>query len=80
MHSTVVPAGQLIDGGMISSTVKTCEQLLTFPQLSAMEYVRVTVFGHTPVEVWLTNVKLATFIPQLSDAVPPAAINCARVV
>ena len=30
-----------------------------------MEYVRVTVLGHTPVEVWLTNVKLPAFSPAI---------------
>ena len=55
-------------------------QLLTFPQLSAMEYVRVTVRGHNPVVVWLTKVKLPATSPQLSDVAPPAVVNWARVV
>ena len=62
-------------GGVLSSTVKFCAQLLTLPQLSAMLYVRVTVLGQSPEAVWLTRVKLPTTSPQLSEAVPPAAVN-----
>ena len=74
-QATDILAGQVMAGGVLSSTVKFCAQLLTLPQLSAMLYVRVTVLGQSPVAVWLTRVKLPTTSPQLSEAVPPAAVN-----
>ena len=78
-QSTVVPAGQAIAGGVLSLTVNTCEQEETLPQESAIEYVLVIVLGQVPDAVWLTSVNEDVSSPQLSDAVPAAAVNCARV-
>ena len=35
MHSTVMSAGQVIDGGVLSSTVSVCTQGAVLPQLSS---------------------------------------------
>ena len=74
-QSTVVPAGQVIAGGVLSLTVNAWEQEDTFPHESAMEYVLVTVLGQVPEAAWLTSENEEVTSPQLSEAAPPAAEN-----
>src|SRR5690606_40188283 len=49
-HSTVTLAGQVITGGVVSSTVIVCTQSLALPQLSTAVHVRSMVYvsGHEP--------------------------------
>ena len=63
----------------MSSMTIVCWHCPVFPQLSAIVYVLVTVRGHVPASVCVI-VKDAATIPQLSVAVPPPAMNAARVL
>ena len=75
--AVIVP---VIVGTVVSFTVTVCEHVLTFPLLSLIEYTRVIISGQVlPSEVLLTKVKLAVSIPSLSVALPPAAINSAKL-
>src|SRR5690606_40953694 len=49
-HSTVTLAGQIITGGVVSSTVIVCTQSIALPQLSTAVHVRSIVYvsGHEP--------------------------------
>src|SRR5512133_1163734 len=78
MQATVTSAGHTITGAMLSLTVMICTHVAVFPHRSSTWYVRVYTFGQFPaVEVSLNKIKLVGSIPQLSVAVPPAAVNAA---
>jgi hypothetical protein len=54
VHAIVTFAGQLVNtGGVLSSTVITCTQVLVFPQSSVASHVRVIVYscGHVPLAI-----------------------------
>jgi len=69
-QSIVTSSGQLIIGGVLSSTKMVCTQLLELPQSSAATQVRVIVrsCGHDPATVTSLNVNVAV-ASQLSVAV-----------
>src|SRR5262245_52614704 len=66
----VIFGGQLIIGGVLSSTKIVCAQVLVLPQSSAATHVRVIVrsCGHEPATVTSLNVNVAV-ASQLSVAV-----------
>src|SRR5512133_586203 len=77
-HTAVNAGGQLITGTSRSFTVMSCVHVAVFPHRSSTWYVRVYTFGQFPaVEVSLNKIKLVGSIPQLSVAVPAAAVNAA---
>ena len=78
-HWIVEPGGQVKAGGILSPTVNICVQVAVLLHESFIEYFLVTVLGQVPVAVWLTIVNVEITKPQLSEADPPAAENCARV-
>jgi hypothetical protein len=73
-HSTVVLAGQLIDGGVASTTVMVCVQLNEFPQSSVAVHVlvMVSVFPQPAAEL-SENVIVAVPQPSVPVAVPVLA-------
>lgn len=78
VHCIVTLIGQVITGGVLSSTTIVCMQLLELPQSSVATQVREMVLscGHAPPEV--TSLKVTVGVPsQLSVAVavPFAAGN-----
>ena len=74
-----MPAGQVNVGGVLSPTVNICEQVAVLLHESFIEYVLVTVLGQDPVAVWLARINVDVTRPQLSEVVPPADVNCARL-
>ncbi len=68
-HSTVTGPGQVIDGGVLSSTVIVCVQSAKFPHASVARYVRTMVPPQAPPERAVSPSQLTVTAPQLSDAV-----------
>src|SRR5690606_267186 len=70
-HSTVTLAGQVITGGVVSSTVIVCMQSLALPQSSTAVHIRSIVYvsGHEPGMVVSEYVMSVTGSVQLSVAV-----------
>src|SRR5690606_41697740 len=70
-HSTVTLAGQVITGGVVSSTVIVCTQSLALPQLSTAVHVRSIVYvsGQLPGMVVSEYPTPLTAALQLSVAV-----------
>ena len=78
VHCIVTLIGQVITGGVLSSTTIVCIQLLEFPQSSVATQVREMVLscGHAPPEV--TSLKVTVGVPsQLSVAVGTSACAAA---
>src|SRR5512141_2231209 len=65
-HSKVRSAGQVIEGGVGSSTVMVWVQEAVLPQESTAWYVRVMMRGQVPFHTSLTQVTVG--VPQLSEA------------
>ena len=80
VHWIVKFGGQVITGGVLSSTKMVCRHVLELPQSSVAIHVRVMVYscGHAPATVMSVEVMLTTG-SQLSVAVavpfaPPGAV------
>jgi hypothetical protein len=71
VHSMVTLSGHVITGGVLSSTVITCTQVLELPQSSVAFQVRLIVYSCGQVgEAVVTSIKVMVgIISQLSDAV-----------
>ena len=78
LHSAFILPGHVITGATVSSIIIVCTHCPVLPHESAIVYVRVTVLGHVPLLDCMTE-KDEAFKAQLSDTVPPAAINVASV-
>src|SRR5687768_13150745 len=78
-HSPVTFDGHVIAGGSGSSIVMVCTHCPVFPHESAIVYVLVMILGQVPASVSFTVNEFASN-PQLSDALPPPAINAASVL
>ena len=68
VHSTVALSGQVIDGGVVSTTVIVCAQLVLCPHWSVAVQVRVivSVFPQPGTE---TSLLLIVTVPQVSEPV-----------
>ena len=56
-----------------------CVHCATFPHESAIEYTRLIILGHVIPLVVSTTPNVDGSMPQLSDALPPPAMNAAYV-
>jgi hypothetical protein len=54
-HSTVIFAGQVMVGGVLSNTVITCAHVAELPQASVARYVRVSINLFTQVMFVITS-------------------------
>ena len=67
-HSKVTSGGQLMNGGIVSTTVMICSQLTARPHSSVAVHVRVidSVFPHPAMD---TSLEVIVTLPQISLAV-----------
>jgi len=77
-HCTVIAAGQVMVGGVLSNTVITCMQVAELPHASVERYVLLTIYRFT--QVWftvtsLTKVTTGAGPEQLSLVVTPAILG-----
>ena len=60
VHSIVVLAGQVSDGGVLSSTVTVCKHVLLFPQASVAVHVLVMVYSCGQAPAAVTSLEVTT--------------------
>jgi hypothetical protein len=70
-HSSVNGGGQIINGGVVSSTVIVCVHVVMFMQLSVALYVRTMTIGQVPVLI-VSPTNVTVGVPQLSVAIKVA--------
>jgi len=67
IQATVIAAGHVIEGAMLSLTVMVCVQVVVLLHESAAWYVLVMILGQLPLQTSLTKVTVG--VPQLSEEI-----------